>query len=334
MSTFGYGGRHGDYDPELLEPVARACGGSFYHIDNPDAVAAALGKELGSLLTVVAQSVRLRLEARPNVTVTGVLNDVDVATAGAVTTIELGDMFAEQERALVVRAQWPSFTASVAGTRPRKHVMTIHAEWIDTTTGAASTASQDLHLEFVAPGAQQLQPDPEVQKQAALLVAAEKQREALKAADGRDFDKARGIMQEALALLAACVLYAQDRELQLVHRRIAELEPEFTYFAFNAETRQKGTGLRRSMESKRGAAHDPEMAAMYEKGAAVRYCMKMVDDADEILQRKRAAREDRMARMRQPAATQQPAPPAPAQPVTPAPANGEPVGFTKTRRRR
>lgn len=325
LSAFGYGEAEGpghsmgDYDPVLLDQIARACGGNYHHINGPDRVAAALGQELGGLMTVVAQAVKLRVHPNDNVAVTQVLNDLDVETREGVTTINVNDMFAGEQKAVVLRVSLPSFNKSVAGARPRKRVLAVHAEWIDARTALTALHEEALHLEFVAPGQQDTVPDAQVHKQVALLRAADKQRQATEAARRGEFDTAQRHMQEAVALLEACELFATDNELRQVHGLMKAMAERYTPEQFDGRVYQRGVALSRAMHSKR-ATMDGAVEAVYASPMLHDFSEHMKDVAEEILVRKRGGKRAKKAG----------APPQPPEAAEP-PAG---AGYRKTRSKR
>lgn len=276
LSAFGYGGSEGSYDPDLLSAIARACGGDLHHIEGTDGVAQAIGRELGSLMTVVAQSVRLRITPGPGVAIERVLNDLDAETQpDGSLLVRLDDAYAEQESAVVLRARIAPGPSGV------RQAVAVRAEWIDATTGAAESAEQAVDLDFVAPGAQDKSPDPEVEKQVALLVSAEEQRAAVEAADRRDFEDAKRRMDNALTVLASCSLYGADDELGRVHRVVARLSVEFDASSYGAHAKQRAFAMRRSLHRKSASMAEPELQFLYDKGGKAFHAEKMRAEAEE-----------------------------------------------------
>jgi Ca-activated chloride channel family protein len=102
-STFGVG--H-DFDEVLLEQMAREGAGNFYYIESTRQIPDFIASEVGEALEVVAQDVRLEVEAPKGVWVDS-LNDLPSSRAGEVTTINLGSLVSEQVLDTVLRVTCP-----------------------------------------------------------------------------------------------------------------------------------------------------------------------------------------------------------------------------------
>jgi len=63
VSTFGYGA---DHDPELMNAIATSQRGNFYYVQEPDECAKAFATELGGLLSMFGQNLRLILDEKEN----------------------------------------------------------------------------------------------------------------------------------------------------------------------------------------------------------------------------------------------------------------------------
>lgn len=259
LTTFGYGddtlgGIGGSYNPELLQAIANACRGNFHHITNPDAVPKALGTELGGLMTTVAQNIKVTFDLKEDVSVMEVLNDFDVKsdTDGRKTTISVDDVYIEEEKAIVARLKVPSFNKA-AGGRPKKNLGIVEVQWLDVHKGEIETVKLELKLDFVKPGEADTKADPQVEKQVALLKAAEAQREAIEKANQGDFQGAQLVMNTAADGLKACALFASDSELKGVHGIYMANIGDYQAGSYNEAVRQKGTSVLRAMHTKRDA---------------------------------------------------------------------------------
>ncbi|ETV77822.1 hypothetical protein H257_08652 [Aphanomyces astaci] len=104
LHTFGYGS---DHDASLLGRLADIGRGSYYFVQNVDGVALAFASCLGGLLSVVGQNIKVEVVASPGALI------ACIKTKRPVTTItdqvhfevDMGDMFAEESRDLLVQVQ-------------------------------------------------------------------------------------------------------------------------------------------------------------------------------------------------------------------------------------
>lgn len=98
ISAFGYGS---DASQELLSDLAKACGGNYAFIKDPEDALTAFAKELGGLLSTYAQDIVVELTPQNGHRVTEVVSDVDTDEKGKVVTVRLPEILGEEERNLV-----------------------------------------------------------------------------------------------------------------------------------------------------------------------------------------------------------------------------------------
>lgn len=106
-STFGVGE---DYDESLLGPLAVAGGGQFTHLRSGADTIAALGGQLGELLTTAATQVRLEIEVEPGITaeIISAYPLQSVPSGQPRWSVAIGDLGYGAERPLVVRFGFPA----------------------------------------------------------------------------------------------------------------------------------------------------------------------------------------------------------------------------------
>lgn len=106
--TFGYGG---DHDENTLRGLAEASRGLFYFIEQPDAIPAAFADCLGGLASVVCQNATLELcvagGRRATAKIAQLLDmttyQVSAAADGSKATLSLGDLYADDEKDVLLR---------------------------------------------------------------------------------------------------------------------------------------------------------------------------------------------------------------------------------------
>ncbi|OQS05722.1 hypothetical protein THRCLA_02177 [Thraustotheca clavata] len=105
LFTFGYGS---DHDNQLLRQLSDLGRGSYYFIQNVDSVTSAFADCLGGLLSVVAQSIKVScISVSQNVIIKQIKTKrpMNVVTPGQYYEIEMGDLYAEEVRDILVQVE-------------------------------------------------------------------------------------------------------------------------------------------------------------------------------------------------------------------------------------
>lgn len=111
ISTFGFGASHQE---ELLRNIASTGQGVYCFIENAESIGEAFGEALGGLLSVTHQNVRLCLELAPDVKLTKARTKYAIEgptlneNGFQSVTIEIGDLFAEERRDILVELSLPA----------------------------------------------------------------------------------------------------------------------------------------------------------------------------------------------------------------------------------
>lgn len=254
LSTFGYGSgdeNYADFDPEVLTSMAKAGRGNYHHISSPDKVPGALGTEIGGLLSCVAQNIKLSLRLNDDVEVVDVLNDYDVKTDGKVTTINVDDIYAKEERTIVVKLKVPEMSKSVA--RPVK-VLDVEAKYVNAVSGDAETEKTPIKLKFVKSGDESTKANEKVEKEIALLEAATTQEEANNLADAGDHEGAKNMIQQGIEVIRRCSTYSKDKVLQGLADGLESLKPRYDYSTYGAGVKGFASSNVSMLRTKRAVA--------------------------------------------------------------------------------
>lgn len=100
VHTFGYGS---DHDSDLLRAISNAGNGSYYFVDEVDALRSAFGDCLGGILSVVAQNLELEIEAVNGAMITKVHHrDAVVLEETKRYRIPYHDLYGEEKRDVLV----------------------------------------------------------------------------------------------------------------------------------------------------------------------------------------------------------------------------------------
>jgi len=103
-----------DYDERLLEAIATASGGHAYDVEQAVQIPDILTSELGEALEIVAKDVVITVRPGAGMSVTTLNRYPLEAKADGSVALQLGDLAARQEVALVFRLKFPSGTAKTA----------------------------------------------------------------------------------------------------------------------------------------------------------------------------------------------------------------------------
>ncbi len=223
-STIGVGD---GYDDTLLRAMADAGGGNAWYIERPDQAQDAFAEELGALLSVAAQDVRVTLTLHPHVSMFTVHSNWPVTGSNGAFTFDLGDLYAAEPKPLLFELL---VNNAVDGTPPPSlpiaiATLTVRAAVL-TANGGVEQQTVSLPVAATLNGQSLMQPQLEREVLLARTAAA---REAAARAqrDGNGDDAAR-IMREAGRHIAESVLgvnpmYATEFAAEL-REQLADIE--------------------------------------------------------------------------------------------------------------
>lgn len=273
LTAFGYGA---DHDPELLASMAKAGGGNFYFVKTPDQCPGFFGRELGGLLTLVAQGVKVKVKTHAEHKILEVLNDLDVKSNDQETeaVISVDDVYSEEKRKIVLKLQLPETTKAV-GVRPCK-VCDVEISYQDVLANEPRTAEAAVKVEYVEKDEADKKPNKEVEEQMALLKAAEAQDEAIKLADQGDLTGARKLIKEAAFMCHEVGTQFADAVGKDLEANVMECFASETAYRAGGQgyTQSNRASYLRGRGATRGASHlfatsaMKGMAADFEKGEA------------------------------------------------------------------
>ncbi|OQR95760.1 hypothetical protein ACHHYP_00047 [Achlya hypogyna] len=141
LFTFGYGS---DHDANLLRQLSDLGRGSYYFVQNLDGVSLAFADCLGGLLSVVAQNIKVDVNAMVHVSIAGLKTKrpVTTITPSASYEIDVGDMYAQEERDILVQLTldaWPHDAPQPLVTFNVRYANVITAS-METTSSVVSVA--------------------------------------------------------------------------------------------------------------------------------------------------------------------------------------------------
>lgn len=183
-----------DFNEDLMMEMASAGGGAFYFIESPEVTPTIFQEELQGLLNVVGQNLNIGILPADVTKVNNQLNAYPTQSDGQYTSFRMGDVFADEVKALVLELGIAPITE--AG---RKQVATLRFEYDELTGSETTHRVVDLPIVLnvgIEPG-QQILPNPDVTQSVLLLQAAQARRRAVRAADRGEFQTAAHMLRSA-----------------------------------------------------------------------------------------------------------------------------------------
>ncbi|MEM7007873.1 MAG: VWA domain-containing protein [Thermodesulfobacteriota bacterium] len=97
-----------DYDENLLLCIAQYGAGNYYFIESPNQLAAIFQKEFGQLSTTIAKSPTITITLEPGVSIEQIYGYSYSSSSDEKIKIKLGDMFAGQQRDILIKVNVPT----------------------------------------------------------------------------------------------------------------------------------------------------------------------------------------------------------------------------------
>lgn len=181
-STLGYGR---GYDESLLSVLSRAGRGNHVFADDPDAAGAAIAGELDGLLAKAAQAVTLTVRYTPAVHELAMYNDLPAhQTADGEVMIELGDLYGEESRKLLLRMAVDGLSALGL-----IQIATLELRYVETATLTEHSVTLPISVNVV-PGDElgDRIPNPQVQSEKLYQQGQQTKLQASQAYESGDLD--------------------------------------------------------------------------------------------------------------------------------------------------
>jgi len=214
MFCLGYGN---DHNAALLRDISDAVeSGSYYHVKDDSDVGSAFGDAMGGLLSVVAQSIVVTLCPTSGAFIKKVYHDRVVQRGNGTFTVNVGDLFAEEEKDVLVELSLaPKNDVDDSLPVPNVSASLMYADVI-TKKPAQSRAL--VYSIARPPGAEASKDNPHVAAQWLRVLGAREMEAATKYAELNDLARARASLELAINQIAA----ADEAVRNLVIVRILE----------------------------------------------------------------------------------------------------------------
>lgn len=247
-STLGYGR---GYDETLLAAIARSGSGNHVFADNPDAAGAAIAAEVDGLLDKVVQAAALTVVFEPTVQLVRLFNDLPAQQiADGQVMIELGDLYAAEERKLLMRFEVPAMAALGLA-----RIATLQLQYVELPGLIEQSVSIPISVNVV-PGDEvgERVPHPTVQSEVLFQEAQDAKRQASEAFESGDLDagqtmlgRAEGFITDALMIGAPDTVAGLRAESEEIARMkgVARIQgtgvaSKMTRDSFHRQNRKRG----------------------------------------------------------------------------------------------
>jgi Ca-activated chloride channel family protein len=213
-STIGIGG---DFNEDLLMPMAQAGGGNAWHVEHAEDMQRIFSVELEGLIAQVGHTVTLALVPADGVRIVDVLNDFELNETGR---YKLPNLQAGSPLEIVVQLRVP---AQAAGTHLR--LLDLKLGYTPQAAKSAEVCRQFLEVEFAAEDQVAALPqNTDIVKAVRMLMNARARREAVAYMDAGQFDLSMEVVASSISLTRqAYMSMPADAEMSEELRSLEEL---------------------------------------------------------------------------------------------------------------
>ena len=194
ISTFGYGS---DHDENILKAIADNGRGNFYYIQNTEFFLECLATELGGLMSTYALDIKVHIRPSINVTISKVINDLEMTDINGVKVIDAGDIQLGEKKYIAVWFTLPQVTKAVS---MRQFAFAeIRVTYKNNNTGEDMMFSRKFKMSFVKSESEKIPENEFVREKVILLHFGNCQKKAMAYADAGDIQKAQDEIKRFLA---------------------------------------------------------------------------------------------------------------------------------------
>jgi uncharacterized protein YegL len=200
MSTFGYGL---DFDAELMASISSAGRGSNFYIKVDEDCNKAFAMELGGLLSIYGQNIRLEVTPSTNMEFKELLSDYKCEqkngyrlTTNKKIEIQIDDIFAGEKKHIILKLSIPKATEAICA-RPTT-VCSLSVIYTDVETKSLNSSTENIRIQYVKPSKVPKEANEEVRKQLLIIESAKIQKEAQEKAEQGDLAGARHLISQGL----------------------------------------------------------------------------------------------------------------------------------------
>jgi len=216
--TFGFGE---DHNEDMLRAVADATGAQYYFINKEDDIPSAFADCVGGLLSIVAQNASLKLEPANGTSIgklhVGSYKHSPSTSSPNATTIELGDLYSEDEKDLLFEFCLPTLAAPLGQPQP---VIAATLRYFDCAASRFQEVTSHVAIDRPAEAPVNQPVNALLDQHRNRIHVADAMERATQMADRGQVNAGRQILSEAFDMLRGTA----TRELSLTSGLIRELE--------------------------------------------------------------------------------------------------------------
>jgi Ca-activated chloride channel family protein len=272
-----------NFNEDLLVQMAAAGGGAFYFIDSPEQAPHIFGEELTDLLNVVGQNLVITMTLSHDVNMVRQLNVYPATVQGHTIAFQLGDLYADETKTLVLELAIPALEA--LGEVQVAHLRFDYDELRDD-----QAIHRTVELPVMVNTVDDTQyhegqpPNDDVIKSVLMLRAARAREQAVQFADAGNFEDASRVLSDVADAIHRT--NTEDRDLQTQHDMLREeaVDMELGSQRYNSFTRKASST--KSHVADRSTRID-ETIALHSRLKSSRAALERDDDPPGLLTWKR-----------------------------------------------
>lgn len=271
LSTFGYGD---NYDEELLNLIADKAKGEAHHITDDESMSSSFARELGGLVSCIAQGLKVEFEMNADNEIIEVISDNyehSLSSDNKLLTIEIPDIYAGESMRTAIKVRIPKPGKGVAGSARGFRVATVKGECVNLKTMETETFEEKIMVNFVSASNADKKPNKEVAECAGMLKTAKASREAMAMADKGDVKGAGVVLADCLDSFA----HVESEKLSAFQADMADLQQNFASASMYLSNRKSMRNVTRGLSNQR--AKDKATEAYY----GTRTQSEMIDSFSE-----------------------------------------------------
>lgn len=201
LYTFGFGE---DHNASMLTSIADAGHGMYYYVEDEEAIPGAFGDALGGLISVVAQNIKMCVEIVDKdsriVKVLSTLRDAKLDNTGKSLIAQLGDMYSEEKKDIIVSIQLPRCTPTDS-----VDIARVTLEYFSTIDNNFYNQTAIARVSRPPEAPQDMVPDFELDKQRNRIISTDALVQARNCGETGDLATARQKINEAIARIEKSV---------------------------------------------------------------------------------------------------------------------------------
>lgn len=210
VSTLGLGS---DYNEDLMAELARRSDGNHYYIKSASELEKVFKHEFGDVVSVVAQEVSVQIKCAEGIRPVRVLGK-DAEISGQNVTVQLNQIYSEQEKSIILEVEVPSSEAGQA-----REIATTTVTYANMATKTTEKLANTVSATFSAKAAEiEKAENPKVMVECVVSVGNWMNCQATDARDQGKIEEARKILVDNAAWIQANAEKYNNEKLRLQFR--------------------------------------------------------------------------------------------------------------------